>query len=592
MKLKSKIIKKIFGVTPFIVVFSCGFYIFWPTISSLGVYGDSLMAYWNARVTFEVQRQLSSWTTYFNPYGFSHIFVYLIDKLFGYENDMALYFFTFIFRFLAASSLFFFLRKRNLSRGISTLGALIFMVSPVGLETSEWAFQSVSYLSILFLFLGLTTAYELHSLKKLFIFLLFFFLSIVINPIRAHGIIGTYYLILFMEILISKNNKKLLILAVISSFLLVYFLAKKYTFGNISSNLTLLTGGWQLISESIHSYNPKVFMNFLTTVGNSLLPEYFVNQYQNIRISSLIFGRLRPKFDTLLLSAVVAAILIIWKRYLFIKKSFKITLFLVGFCLIFLTWLAGKYTSIFDYPYATSTFTAIVFVFGIFTFTILDLYKKNFDQLRIDLVILSLTVFYVVVPWVHSPESILSSYHRYLIYPSLVIPILTAFLLLSLKKIAKSNFKRSIITITTVSLILVPYVFLTTQHVKGMLERHSKAYMEKVWSNLDVYLKAIDLSKRKTLFYFVADNPQRVYDSVGYVFGHHVGLRYGIWSLDDLPITLSDTKDLESMLKDGEASKRYIGKKYIYDKDDVFVFKIAGADVVRLNLAQICENCF
>ncbi|GEM_PF-7071759 len=593
MNLKTKSLKYLKIAVILLAVFLYGLYIFWPAFKDLGVYGDTFWAYYNARIDFEFKNLQGSWITYFNPYGFSHIFVYLIDKLFGFDNSFVLYFISFIFRLLAGVSLFVFLKGRKISDGISAFAVLVFMASPIGLEAYEWAFQSVSYLSILFLVFGLAVIFKPCSLQTLLLFLLFFFLSVVTNPIRASGIIGTYCLILLGEVLTAKKKRKgFILLSLVLSLLLTFFLAKKYTSGDVAnSNRLIFENGVKLISEALDKRSPDFFLNYWTSIGNILIPEYFINQYQNMHISSFVFGKIRPKFEGLLLLSIALGVLIIWKSYLFKTKPFKIIFSLSVLCLALLVLIADKYFSIFDYPFLVSFLLAIIFVLALFLFAIFDFYKKDLNQFRIDLVILSLTTLFVIVPWIRNPETILSSFHRYHVHSSLVIPIFSAFFLTSLVKIVKRVKAKSIFVLVSILLIFIPYALLTTRHLKDMVERHGRDYMKKVWSNLDTYLGGIDFSNKKTVFYFIADKPQKVYDSIGYCFGPHVGLIYGIWKSDNLPMTLSDLNDLKSMLKDGEASKRYIGQKYVYSPEDVFIFKIEGTKVTKLGISDICEDC-
>ena len=132
-----------------IVIFVVGLILFWPTFS-LSVFGDNWLVFWAGKNTLGISQMWGSWLTYFGPYSSSHLILYMIQKFFGYSG-VALYTISFLTRFMAVLGLFIFLKNRGLSLKIVLFSSLLLMVTPIGLETTDWAFQMVSYISIFFL---------------------------------------------------------------------------------------------------------------------------------------------------------------------------------------------------------------------------------------------------------------------------------------------------------------------------------------------------------------------------------------------------------------------------------------------------------
>lgn len=569
-----------------IVIFVVGLILFWPTFS-LSVFGDNWLVFWAGKNTLGISQMWGSWLTYFGPYSSSHLILYMIQKFFGYSG-VALYTISFLTRFMAVLGLFIFLKNRGLSLKIVLFSSLLLMVTPIGLETTDWAFQMVSYISIFFLLYSLGTIFKLNSWKSVFVFLLLFFFSVAVNPIRAHGTLSMTMILLFVELVLNKENRIYLAFSAVSIVVLFFFMSSKYTFGDPTNTFGMIMPGFNEVISQISKKDPTIIFNFLTSVGNSLIPDKFANTFYNWNLDFKIFGKSRPLFGNFAIPILVFYILYIWKFYLF-RKDYLIKnpyiLFAVNIVLLFLVYKSSKF------PFTSSSgiqiLVASTFILNMLVYSVLDFVHKHYDQVRIDVFCLSLSVLFLIFPWIYAPLSYLSSYHRYLIYPAIVLPILFAYFILSFLKLYKGKKYKLITGYLCSAFFLISFISLTNLYIKESLYLHGSDYANEVWNGIDTQIGSTNFTNRKTLFYFIADKPDRVHDSVTFGFGFHSGIRYGIWKQNDLPTVTDNFMDLKSMLTDGKASKIYIAQEYIYPKKDVFILKIEGEKVTRLKLSDI-----
>ncbi|MDO8639234.1 MAG: hypothetical protein Q7R43_06675 [Candidatus Daviesbacteria bacterium] len=479
-------------------------------------------------------------------YQIGALMMYLLTELFGYDGK-AVYIFSFITRFLAALTLFYFLRKRECSNLASFVGALFFLISPIGLQATDWAKNFTSYISIVFLLLCIDSIYTLKSWRNILFFLLTFSLSIYVNPIRAPGIILIIpFLLIFQYFFNRVVDKKNIIFSLFCSIIIIFIFSKMFFPGN--------------------DIAPAPIENLLGSIGAAVLPQ--------------------PSFYYL---SLLIATLLLWKRYLISKKYLLFTLLLhiVTLPLFFGSFLQLSNNKMF-------TILGIYFtIFMIYVFIIELSNKKPTEALNTTLPFL-LIIPFLVAPLLRGTLGI-DSFHRYMIYSALSLPIIVAFsinenLLLGPKEKFFLFFKSRSVSFCITLLFLVMFYLSLKAEINKMYTGHNQATASIIWQQITPYFNNYDFKNHSAVAFFDSNIGAIVHDSVTFGFGFHMGYIYKIWISDineiyyKTPIAVDSLADFTSIITDGKASKKYLGKdsNFIFPKEDAFYFKIDGLKVSRI----------
>jgi len=144
------VLKKIIAlrqILPYLLVLVVGFFLFKSTISSTSLYGDEWKTLWLGEAAIHNTGSIFQQPSMEFSYIFATIIFHLIYKIAGF-NSTYYYAFSFLTRLIAAIFFLLFLKNRGLSKISSFLGSMIFMISPVGIETTDWAKNFDSYLGV------------------------------------------------------------------------------------------------------------------------------------------------------------------------------------------------------------------------------------------------------------------------------------------------------------------------------------------------------------------------------------------------------------------------------------------------------------
>lgn len=480
-------------------------------------------------------------------YQIGALIMYLLTELFGYDGK-AIYIFSFITRFLATLTLFYFLRKRECSNLASFVGALLFLISPIGLQATEWAKNFTSYIAITFFLLCIDSIYTLKSWGSILIFLLTFSLSIYVNPIRAPGIIlAILFLLIFQYFFNRVVDKRSIILSLFSSLAIIFIFSKMF----ISDIGT--------ISTSIE--------NFLGSIGAAIL--------------------LQPSPYYLIL---LFATLLLWKRYLLSKEYL---LFTLAFHILLITILFSPFLQLSNYK-ISAILGAYFTLFMVFVFTI-ELFNKKISEAFNTSLPFLLIVCFLIAPLLRG-TLMADPTHRYLIYSALSLPIIVAFSLnqniqLGPKETLLSLFRIRSMTVYTTLLLLVMFYLSIKSEINKMYANHNQDTANIIWQQITPYFDNYDFKNRRAVAFFDSNNNAAiVHDAVTFGFIFHMGYIYKIW-VDDInemynkfPIAVDSLADFTSMITDGKAIKKYVGKdsSFIFPKEDAFYFKIDNLKVTRV----------
>jgi len=477
-------------------------------------------------------------------YHMGALIMYLLTELFGYDGK-AVYIFSFITRLFAALTLFYFLRKRECSNKVAFLGSLFFLITPIGLQTTDWAKNFTSYISIIFFLLCLNSIYTLKSWRNILIFFITFSMAIFTNPIRAPGIILTIiFLLIYQYLFNGQVNKKNAIFSLFCSIAITFIFLKVFVPGNFN-----------IVQLSIET--------LFGAIGTAVLPQ--------------------PSYYYL---SLLIATLLLWKKYLLNKKYLLFTLLLHT---VTLPIFFGPFLQISNDK--MMTILGIYFtLFMISTFIIELLNKKISEALNTSLPFL-LIICFLVAPLLVG-TLVLDPTHRYLIYSALSLPIIVAFslnqnMLLGSKEKLFSLFKLRSISFCITLLLLVMFYLSLKSEINKIYLRHNQDTAKIIWQQITPFFDNYDFKNHRAHMFFDTNNGAIVHDTVTFGLGFHLGYIYNIWSYDvnemlKLPLAVDSFADFNSMLTDGKVTKKYFGsdsKNFVFPKEDAFYFKIDGLKV-------------
>lgn len=528
-----------------------GLAVFWKTFQ-LEIYGDEWEGIWWTTSTLQTKGVYNNRLDY-KPYETAAILLNLVSGASSLKyNSTAVYLFSFILRLIAVYFLYLFLIGRKLSTTASFLGSLFFLITPVGIQATDWAKNFTSYISIAFFLLCLDSIYNLTSWKRILIFLSTFLISVYVNPIRSHGIILTTVFLLTIQLIFLKSlYRKNIALSILAQTMIFFLLSKMLIFGEMGGRANYY------IQKLILLFN-QLFNNNWTKAGDIFI----------------LIGRGALPQPSLLYFALFLIILLLWKRYLFSKKYLPFTILVH----IILTFIIFFYFA----PLSNENITAIsgiyLFLFITATFIIEISTKKISDAIN-TLIPLLLNICFVFTPWIFGNTDVTDSTHRYLIYPALSIPIIVAF---SLNENIFKNIKVKMISIGASVILLFMFFFSIKSEIDNLYIRHNQTLAKIIWQQIIPYFDNFDFKNHRAIIFFDSDDQAMLHDVVSFGFGYHVGFIYKVWDYDKLPVAVDSMKDLVSLITDGKAGQKYIQKEAIFPKQDAFYFRIENTKVKKL----------
>lgn len=547
-----------------LAIFIVGLIVFSKTFH-LSIMGDEWQMIWVVKGSLETTGQWDWGIKQFHwqGYQFGALLMYLLTNYFGYDGK-AVYIFSFITRFFATLTLFYFLRKRGSSNKIAFLGSLFFILSPIGLQATDWVKNFTSYISIIFFLLCINLIYNLKSWKNVLIFPLFLSLSIFVNPIRVHGIVLTITVLLCIQLLFNKLSiKKNIIVVFFSSILIVYLLSKVLIYSEVGSVQDYYNQKLILLLSQIFSGNWSRLNDLFTLIGRGILPH-----------PSIVY------------TSLFLIILLIWKRYLLNKKFIFFTLIVHS---AFILFLINFFSTSND---RMTAFLGIYFsVFMITTF-IVELFKGNSTEATDTILPFLLNICFVFAPWVLGNTDVTQSTHRYLIYPALSISIIIAFSLNNnkfgdFKKVLMAPFKLNSIIFYTTIVFLFMFFFSIRSEINNLYTRHNQETAKEIWQQIIPFFDSYDFKNHRPIILFESDNAAMLHGTVLFGLDYRLGIMYKVWDENKLPIPVDGLQTLKSMLNDGKASKRYTGKEIVFPKEDTFYFQINDNQVKRIDIGTL-----
>lgn len=513
----------------------------------LSLFGDEWLVLWIVKnsVATNGQWDLHIDQTIGQGYKMGALIMYLLTEYFG-SDGKAVYIFSFITRFFATLTLFYFLKRRACSNKAAFLGSLFFLITPIGLQATDWVKNFTSYISIIFFLLCIDTVYSLKSWRSILFFILTFSISIYVSPIRGPGIILTAAFLLIFQYFFNRSvNKKNIIFSLFCSLAIGFLISKILVFGG---------------------FNIGQMETFLGSIGAALLPK-------------LSFPYLTLLIVTLLL----------WKRYLLRKKYLLFTLVLHTFILPI---LFGSFLNISNDK--MFTILGIYFILFMISIFIIELFNKKISEALNTSLPFLLIICFLIAPWLMG-TLVIDPIHRYMIYSALSLPIIVSFslnqsTLEESKKKLFFSFKLNSISFYITLLFLLMFYLSLNSEINKLYFNHNQYTAKILWQQITPYFNNYDFKKRRAHIFFDTNNGAIVHDTVTFGFGFHMGYIYKIWSYDvnemyKLPLAVDSLADFNSMITDGKVTKKYFGKDskdFVFPKEDAFYFKIDNLEVTRV----------
>ncbi len=516
------------------LIFLVGVLIFSPSFSS-ALYGDEWKILWLGEAAIKTSGNILNQQSTDLSYLFEIIIFNFFSKVVGYDGTFY-YLFSFLTKMVASFSFFWFLRKIKLSHIASFLGSLMFMVTPIGIETTDWVRNFDSYLSIppflLALYLSLNLKTKHDSLK------IFLLLSIItlINTTRSHGIILTIVGVLIVRSLFVKSYRKV-------SLLTCFLITTIY----LVVSTTPIFGGQ--LGGLFQDFNlPTFIISFLGNFGNSLVPNLKYQLTSFLLINIFIF---------------------FWNKHLFPKERMKLLIFVFLYILI-VALLAIYLTQ------TPNDFTKSIYI-GTFLFFLLVFYlkmefkKRLFSDLPKTSLILILGFSFMLMPLIRNPLIHASSEHRYLIFSSLAIPLLIS---LVINRYAKIKRKINYFLLAPTLILISIFSLQTFNYLKLQNSAHDISYSNKVWPKLIQVFDKYNLPKDQKLSVIILTDQKtypKVNSSIAFGFNFHYGVIYKIWNAEELPHVW--------VVVDAPLTKEYIPAVLLAPDRKILVFEVKGENV-------------
>ncbi len=513
----------------------------------MGLYGDEWQMLWFSKAIQQGSYQITSgdiWNSYLNE---MVIFNWL-SYFFGYDGRYY-YLFSFFCRFLAVGVGYWFFYKHTKSKLAAVTISLLFLVSPIGIEATDWARNFDSYLGIAVLIFLIDQLMKISTLTKVLFITLVSIILFLINPLRSHGTVLVVLVILAMGFLLEKINKYRLI-TFFSVFGIYILFAVIEVFGGLTS--------FESISFNVYLNSIK---NLIGNIGRTFIPS-FGNQ---------------P-----LLFLIVAWLFLLAKQEIFHLKSLMGKIFTITY---FITFLFIEYQIFNASIFVKSVYIGLFFIGWVLTTMLVNIYQRKYVKLADLSIILAFASVFLIFPFIRQPHFQSASDHRYLIYSALSV----VWIVFSIFRYKNAYLIQFLVFLLVFSLIFI-YSSLTFQFLSQKSISHNHEYSKFLWDQIYDLSPDVDPDKRTNVFILKNGfTDSSVFgDSVNFGFMFRFGLLYSISKEKNLPyLFVEDPQTIYSLLNDGKQSLRYFPTERVFRVEDSLFFRIDNGKVKKLSYPEV-----
>lgn len=559
----------------------------------LGLFGDDWLTIFRSSYYLDYPKHLSFYASeYFNHftylftgYGSQDMLMAFLYNNFGATSGMY-FILSYTLRVSAGLSIFFpafYLTKNKIA---AWFAVFFFLFSATGIETNNWVFNMPVYIALtffnFFLYFYLKSN-DAKNMKFLLLSFLFFLLTFISSPIRAHGLL---FFVLSGEIfwLIYKKNWKSFKLSLtritgfLLVFLLIYYLGLR---GSISGPYGII-GNLKSILQLLSQNRTDFLFYPIATIGSIFIPELFVPRgWTIVSVDQYLFRILAPIF-----SGMIIIVVILQYNIKNLSNKFFPTITLLAILWSIVVLLIYKSNPA---TFSNANYVSLLLIGGFLLILVFILFALLRTSISIKgglLITLGWIMSSFLYPWLVTPNFLLYTTHRYLIVSSIGISLLIA------KIISFGKNTRSIFTLLGIgSIFLIIQAFSTKSFLEEQYKTHNRETVEKIWSAIP-YIPEVGKSREPLIFYFEGEgmNNTIVRDSITFGFPPHMALIYKISEYESMPIPVDNWKEVESAVKDGESLAPYTISRGLLLKpisvQRVYAFRLQGTN----NLINITDQ--
>lgn len=527
---------------------------------SLALFGDDWLEFYRFRY------HVGEWSTgeyniltyFLTPYGAQETVMAALARIFGYNYPLPFYILSFLLRSSVAIVAFFTIKSLTKNLLAAFFAGFIFIVSTIGLDSTNWVFNMTSYASlsaIVFLIFFFIKSQLHRKYVYALIAALFYYLAYLLSPIRIHGlpifIVGLEMFFILQLLFPSKGKsfefKKELRIIVFRQLLMLAVLGAIFLTGasqGIGLNLTQrLKEGYETMSFLITKKDFVFLFNPFVILGRFFIPEDVLREIL----------KLSDQLSTL--SLIISFILFSPFVLLSLKlKKKNENIFFVGFLLSLAFWIFFIRSLLSqNLVYLDPTFIIPAyfggFIFIFWVYLLLTNFHKFFSNLLFTSIVWAISGF--LFPWLWTPNTLFGTQHRYFIMSSLGISLFLA----SITLISRQKHTRWIAIFILVLFVSIQ-VFSTNQYFSYLSEVRNQKLNNKIWLGL-TQIEAVGKERGPLLFYFEGENSAVVYYLITFGFPPHMGILYNIKDLGKLPVPLDKWDDVLEAAKTGKNMPAY-----------------------------------
>lgn len=555
----------------------------------IGLYGDDWLAIFRyvVHVSPPSKEGWNYFTYFLTPYGSQDIIMGLLYRNFG-TNAFYYEITSYIFRLLAAFSLYplvFYLTKSKLA---TFFAMLFFSITTIGFDSTGWLLTMPTYLTIAFFNIFLYFYILFHETKKfkfLFISGVLLYLAYITASARMIGAplfilsLETFWLIRDRTISGLKNS----LLRIGAIFIILVIISKTgHSLGNSDDWFARLTSGLTTIQKLISEGRSEFFLYPVVTIGGMFIPNFAFPSIQVNTKSDMLFSVTLPALTLFLFFMIIIKANINNLERSNIYKSL-----IAGVVWIFIVFIVRKLNIV---NFSSSNLILMATIGGLAIIIWILLMVKYHTQKNILTALFlsfSWSLFSFFLAWLWNPASYIDSTHRYLTSSAVGISILLA-IIISLGK----KFKNQVYLALLLSLFLILHIISTRTYINKLLNSHSQQIVDKIWSSIP-YIP--EVGKKHLVFYFERDNTNGsiLGEAVTFGFPFHISLLYNLTESNIIPQPMENWEEVVSAVKDGQSFKPYGYPLKPIPINQVYGFRLQGkdnliniTDIVRQKLAE------
>lgn len=564
---------------------------------SLALLGDDWLAFFRYFQHLG-PRSPGAWNhlTYFlTPYGAQDIMMGLLQKTVGYDSTWY-YLTSFVLRLGAAVSLYplvYYLTKSKLG---SLFAVLFFAVTVTGFDTTNWSSNMTTYVTIalfnLFLYYFLKSR-EINPIKFLPVAAILYYLAYVTTPIRMHGSMPFIFLLEAFWVIQERNAKTLKKAALRLAIILGVFLIIRYTGqsqGPTEEATQRFGLGIKAMSEMLQAGRFDFLFYPIIMFGNIIIPDFILPAVKITSKSVLFFSMLLPAFSIFLISgaSILKDLSILKIKY--IRQCLLSGIIWTAIVLIiylnnpnffnYFNDFSNVYNSRYIFSLLVGGYAIIVIIFPFLKYLH---QKNNSNGLFLGLSWSMLSFFFA---WWWVPNSIFPTTYRYLIVSAVGVSILLATII----SLGKER-KQQVSLFAALSIILILHIVATRIYIGNLLNSHSQAITEKIWSSIPK-VNEIGKSKDPIIFYFEGDgtNGEVLHDVITFGFPPRMAILYNLREEDGgFPVPMDDIRQVVSAVTDGKAMTAYGYPVKPVPTDRIYAFRLQGQDNL-INITDLARN--